>query len=199
MFINDRPCWSKFQYKHLHFKKMGQFFINPPQEKSLHSLYENISSSPSPKPGGAEGSWVMGQWENPSHLPKGSTKPIKKKKNLNEPRADLSQSCPTFRVLWRIWARKGVRAGMKLWNSQGTEWNLDFTLQSAEGTANFSLREVSKKGTCNLSSPLTSALGQAWPKDLILNLNLSCSASKSASEWEMWGIQMYKSILQPLA
>lgn len=193
-----QPLLEQISIQTSAFLKKGQFFINPPQENSLHSPYLNISLFPSPKPGGEEGSWVMGQWENPSHIPKESTKPIKKK-NLNEPRADLSQSCLTFWVLWRIWARKGIRAGMYHWNSQGTEWNLDFIPQSAEGTANFSLREVTKKGTCNLSSLLTSALGQAWPRDLILNLSLSCSASKSASEREMWGIQMYKSILQPLA
>lgn len=151
-----QPLLEQISIQTSAFLKKGQFFINPPQENSLHSPYLNISLFPSPKPGGEEGSWI-------------------------------------------IWARKGIRAGMYLWNSQGTEWNLDFIPQSAEGTANFSLREVTKKGTCNLSSLLTSALGQAWPRDLILNLSLSCSASKSASEREMWGIQMYKSILQPLA
>lgn len=74
-----QPLLEQISIQTSAFLKKGQFFINPPQENSLHSPYLNISLFPSPKPGGEEGSWVMGQWENPSHIPKESTKPIKKK------------------------------------------------------------------------------------------------------------------------
>lgn len=189
------------EYKYHHLKNRASRSKSS-ITKSFHRPYLNISLCPSPKPGDKEVSlwnWATGACPEAAYGNEavGESIPYSQRQrehglpalplreaqnpficlargNLNQPRADLSQSCLLEGLNFLGFIKNLVKGRRQGWNEpleQSRHWVKPgfYTVQSAAGMANFSFREVTKKGTCNLSSSLTSALGQAWPKDLIPN------------------------------